>query len=71
MDKVIALAGIICGSIVAVNYLSANKKSQSKADKEQLERQQKEINELKQRVEVLESIVTDSSYQVKKEFEKL
>lgn len=66
----IAIVAIACWTIVAiVDSAKSNKKH--KISKAQQEDTDKEIAQLKARVETLERIVTDDKYQLNKEFDNL
>ncbi|WP_333607627.1 hypothetical protein [Arsukibacterium sp.] len=65
----IAAIAIIGG--LAYSAYETHMKTKSKAGKGELEALQTEINRLKERVVTLESIVTDKSYQLKDQINKL
>ncbi len=61
-------------AIIGVFTLTAYKeynKQKSRVDAEELTKVNTEITELKQRVATLEKIITDKSYQLKDEIDKL
>lgn len=65
----IAIVAIIGWVIVEITNTGRKKRSEM-SDKEK-EEMQKEISNLKSRIEVLEKIVTDEKYDLKKQFKDL
>ncbi len=59
---------IVIAAMVSEMYKAYTKKDQGSFNQKKVD---KEIDELKTRIEHLEAIVTDKEYQLKKEFEKL
>jgi molybdopterin biosynthesis enzyme MoaB len=66
----IAIVAIIAWAIVSITDSVKTKKSNKTSDKA-AEAYQSEIAELKERVSVLEKIVTDEKYDLKKQFADL
>ncbi|WP_199609418.1 hypothetical protein [Flocculibacter collagenilyticus] len=66
----VAFAAIICGAIVSI-YESKRRAQKQKNYSPDINKHQQEIEQLKSRIAALEAIVTDSNYQLKKEFERL
>ena len=66
---IVLVVAIGCGTGVAESYFKTQraKKSQQPADEET----NKDLAELRQRVEVLEKIVTDRKYQLQRELDQL
>ena len=66
---IVLVVAIGCGTGVAESYFKTQraKKSQQPAD----EATNKDLAELRQRVEVLEKIVTDRKYQLQRELDRL
>ena len=66
---IVLVVAIGCGTGVAESYFKTQraKKSQQPAD----EATNKDLAELRQRVEVLEKIVTDRKYQLQRELDQL
>jgi hypothetical protein len=66
---IVLVVAIGCGTGVAESYFKTQraKKSQQPADEET----NKDLAELRQRVEVLEKIVTDRKYQLQRELDRL
>lgn len=66
---IVLVVALGCGAGVAESYFKTqrSKKSQYASD----EAANKEVAELRQRIEVLEKIVTDSKYQLKRELDQL
>ncbi len=59
---------IVIAAMVSEMYKAYTKKDQGSFNQKKVD---KEIDELKTRIEHLEAIVTDKEYQLKKEFENL
>ncbi|AIF98085.1 hypothetical protein EP12_04925 [Alteromonas australica] len=66
----IFIVGIVCWSIVAI-IQTAKGKSHEQKKGEQNEAYEAEITALKERVSVLEKIVTDEKYDLNKQFDAL
>lgn len=66
----IAIVAIICWAIVEITGNGKDRKK-NKADKQRADTLQTEVSELRERVEVLEKIVTDEKYSLHKEFDAL
>ena len=66
---IVLVVAIGCGTGVAESYFKTqrNKRSQRSSD----EAIEKTVAELRQRVEVLEKIITDKKYQLQKELDQL
>ena len=65
----VAIIAIIAGTIISI--VESGKKKSSKADKLENEQLRRDVAQLQERIEVLERIVTDSSYDLKKQFKDL
>ncbi|AWL12691.1 hypothetical protein HMF8227_02238 [Saliniradius amylolyticus] len=66
----IAIVAIVCWAIVELVTGFRNKKTH-KQDNLRLEQMQQSVHQLQERVQVLEKIVTDQNYDLKKEFDNL
>lgn len=66
----IFIVGIVCWAIVAI-IDSVKDKSKDKLSSKQAQAYESEIASLKERVSVLEKIVTDEKYDLKKQFDDL
>ncbi|NDV89822.1 hypothetical protein GTH32_01255 [Alteromonas sp. 345S023] len=66
----IFIVGIVCWAIVAI-IDSVKDKSKDKLSSKQAQTYESEIASLKERVSVLEKIVTDEKYDLKKQFDDL
>lgn len=66
----IAIVAIICWAVVELTSGFRNKKAH-KQDNLRLEQMQQSVEQLQERVQVLEKIVTDQNYDLKKEFDNL
>lgn len=67
----VAIIGIIFGCTIAIVSMILKHRSQSKVTSQDSDHLRAEINSLKERVATLEKIVTDSKYQLNKEFDSL
>jgi cell division protein FtsL len=65
---IVALVGAFVYAIIEANLKAKTKISASNNDNDDL---RKEVAELKERMAVIEKIVTDEKYDLKKEFDKL
>lgn len=65
----VAIIAIIAGTIISL--FKSGKEKSAKSDKKENEMLRAEVAQLQERVEVLERIVTDSSYELKKQFRDL
>lgn len=77
MIGLVLIIFLCCGSYLLNNMLSQQRKSQNSVSEYQKEMQQyrlgmaQQVSQMKQRIEVLEKIVTDEGYNVQKEINNL
>ncbi|MCO4320811.1 hypothetical protein [Aliidiomarina quisquiliarum] len=69
MIAIIVVVSVIAGSITKI--VQAKNSGATKEEKDVVDRLQNEVNHLKDRVKTLEALVTDESYRVKAEIERL
>jgi hypothetical protein len=70
----IAIVAIVCWAIVRIVNGNPKQKNKPKTDKDMLAMQHEyemRLNQLSERIETLEKIVTDEKYALRKEFEAL
>jgi len=69
MDGLWVFLAVVCG--MGIYYEHLNKKLKYKSRSQLSDDAQKQIDQLTQRVEALETLVTDKSYQVRREIDSL
>jgi len=69
MVAVIVVVSVIAGAITKI--VQARYEGNKSLDNSEVEGLQSEVNSLKERVKTLEALVTDNSYRVKSEIDKL
>ncbi|RUO36431.1 hypothetical protein [Aliidiomarina sanyensis] len=65
------MVAVVTVAWAVVEIFRQKYKNTEKADDTRVEQLEATVNKLKERIEVLESLVTDQSYQVKREIERL
>lgn len=66
----VAIVAIICWAIVEV-VNGPKRKKRPPAEQAEIEALQSQVNEMRERIQVLEKLVTDEKYSLNKEFENL
>ncbi len=72
MNTAVWIVAIIMAAVVLMRWLDGRRQLRLRTTvDEQLKRQQETIAQLRQRIEVLEALVTDKSFQLRREIDNL
>ena len=69
--SVLIVAMSLALPVVLQHMKASRRRSSRRGDSQRAEQHERELAELRERVETLESIVTDGRYQLEREFERL